>query len=195
MGEKGSKNEVVYVTLFPPLSPTELEEMVELQIEAQEAESEDDEAAKKKSGVEIAAEIMEGMMIEIALTSANRLKAYDRSNAQQAARKWLLDQLGITLREAADYDFTNDAVSQDVQRRMVAMQEAADIIGALVPDKCKGWSPPEELEDWPELPDWLFQPVRAEALRLNPQWGIQGGVALGNIGPGSRNSGKSGTTG
>ena len=151
MGGKGKRNEVHYLNIFPPLSPADLQELVDAQIEALEKKAEageGEDAEESKSGVEIAADIMDGMKIRLAMVSANRMKAYDRTDAQTEARQWLLKELELTISDAVEYDF-QEGTPENVQRMMLAMQEAADIIGALIPDKCEGGTPPKVLEEGP----------------------------------------------
>lgn len=182
--KKEFRLEIHYVSINRPISGEELRARV---TEALEKAKEGDKTAKD-AGEEIAEEII----LKIAMVSADRLKAYDRLEGQDIAADWIMEALDKTPMEMVDVEVEE---IEDVRRRTwISMLEASDIVGALVPDFCENWSPPDKLEEWVYVPDYIFQPLLVEARRLNPQWGIQAGVNLGNSTPGSQSNGEDGTT-
>jgi hypothetical protein len=184
MAKKKYRLEVHYLSLTRPVSAEELQGKVR---EAIEKAKQRDKTAKD-AGEEVAEEII----MRIALVSADRLKAYDRLEAQDYAGDWIMAALDKTPLEMTEVEV--EEIDPIPRRTWISILEAADIVGALVPELCENWSPPAKLEDWVYVPDWIFQPLLVEARRLNPQWRIQAGVNLGNSVPGSQTNGENGTT-
>lgn len=114
----------------------------------------------------IAEKVQRRYTLSLAMVSATRRKSYDRGNARTAARDWLKSELGL---EELDGD-AFDNISEDHARTWASMWQASDIIGALVPEKCKRWSPPKLPQDWEDVPDYIFTPALEKAYELNPQW-------------------------
>ena len=181
--KKKYRLDVHYVSLTRPVSQEELRARVKLAIEKAKAGE-----TGKDAGEQVADEII----IRAAMVSADRLKAYDRLEAQDDAQNWIMEALDKSPLEMIEVDI--EAVDSTVRRTWVSMLEASDILGALVPDLCENWSPPSKLEEWVYVPDFIFEPLLAESRRLNPQWGVQAGVNLGNLAPGSQSNGNDGTT-
>ena len=133
------------------------------------------EAAQADDGVEvdgptIASKVRDRHSIKIALVTASRLKAYDRAEFLDAVQSWFLKAMGIDdavqLAEIEDFP-------PGVRSKWFVLKQAADIVGSLVPEECVGWEPPEEMEGWFDVPDYIFEPVFEKAIGLNPHWGLE----------------------
>lgn len=151
-----SKAKVHYLTLPRPIARDEFDGMV-ADIADGEAEAED---------------VARETVIRLAFVTASRVKAYDRGDQQEFTQVWLAEQAGVE--DAQDVDVT--ALPTQTFRTFSALWQAADILGALVPEECEGWQPPEDPADWAEVEDYIFQPALIKAWELNPQWRIQAGV-------------------
>lgn len=123
------------------------------------------EALSSTNGTDVAKEIMADNTIKIALRSISRRQAYSRGNMQNEAKDWLVNAVG-----AEDFSAINiREVPEEVGEVWTAMYQAADIVPAIIPEKCDGWEIPSTLEGWADVPDWIFQRLLAETWALNPQ--------------------------
>ena len=150
------EDEIYYVVVQKPLLHEELERLAR--------EVADDEDQERK-----AEEIVQARSMRIALTSASRRQAYRRMAAQNAARDWFAKRIGVKSWLEIDGDVLK-GLDVDTHHEWLAVWSACDVIGALVPEACENWEPPERLEDWAELKDYIFQPLIRRTWELNPQW-------------------------
>jgi len=126
------------------------------------------EVLRGVNGTQDAQDILEANTVKIALRSVTRREAFQRGQLQVQAREWLLEQAGVERYEDIDMGVVDDAIGQV----WMAMYQAADIIPALIPDKCKGWKVPRDLEGWADVKDYIFTKALAETWALNPQFTI-----------------------
>ena len=111
----------------------------------------------------------------VVLEEATRAGNARRMRALGAARRWKLARLYDLMREdghedpkpedADDYELLpEDAESYDI------LIQASAIIGSIVPGECENFDVPENIEDWLEVPDWIFDPLLENAVLLNTHW-------------------------
>lgn len=118
------------------------------------------------NGTQDAEEVMAANTIKIAVRSLSRGEAFQRSDIQREAKRWLADIMGVE-----EYDqIVIGEVDDHLKQQWMTMYQAADIIPALVPDACDGWDIPEDLEGWAELKDYIYTPALREAWAMNPQY-------------------------
>lgn len=181
-------NDVTVIELVRPMTTTYLQREVErrqaerraeteeLEAKIAAAEGQDKKPAKRVTdrlrvlqsvnGTQDAKEILEANTIVIALRSVTRGQAFHRGQMQLEARQWLMDQAGVETYEEINMDNVGDSIGQV----WMAMYQAADIVCALVTEECKGWEIPKHLEEWADVPDWIFTRALSETWALNPQF-------------------------
>lgn len=162
-----------YLRLAVPVTEAELLERINEQL-----------AARDETGpVEVGEKVAEEVIVKLAFASVTRIKGYDRGDAQEEAKEWMAAKIGKDMEDITNEDVR--ALPRELNRTFGAMWQAADIIAALVLEECEipkviqDWFPPEKLEDWADVRDWLFQPALQMAWQLNPHW-ISLGATEGN---------------
>jgi len=108
-------------------------------------------------------ETVEGATIVITVATATRRGGFRRSRALRDALGWL---------EAAGYgkDTRWSDIPEDIVEQYIILQQAASILGALVPEELVNWAPPAALEGWLDVPDYIFSPILAATWEMNPHW-------------------------
>lgn len=170
-----------FIDVLLPMTVQELQQQVDEALEDADSPVTAGEKVKKNN------------TIRLALVPATRRQAYLRLDARNEAREWLQEQTGV---EDAD-DLNFEDLSRELQIDWNIMFQAADIIGALVPDQCEDWTPPDSLNGWCDVSDLIFREALGAALQLNPQWAAEAmlqGESEGNVPPGSQSNGESGTS-
>jgi len=186
---EGNLDDISVVDVFQPMTETALaaeirrvqaersKEIAALESEidgmTEEERSESDipgrlAALRAITGAQDAEKIMSKHVIKVALRSVSRRQAFRRSAMIADARKWFYEKTGIDPNEVGLED--RPEVPDEIGQDMVGLIQAADIMAAIVPEKCEGWDVPKSQEEWLDAPDWLFTRVIAETYALNPQF-------------------------
>jgi len=110
---------------------------------------------------EIAAAEAESRIV-LVLQVASRRGGFRRGGLLRRAVEWLEEQ-GYA---GADWE----AIPEETRESFVVLQQAADIAGALVPEECRNFTPPAEVDGWLGLPDYIYAAALPIAWQLNPHW-------------------------
>ena len=125
------------------------------------------------NGTQDAERILAESTVKIALRSVTRRQSFRRANLIEDSRRWLADRLGVSVDDLRGMDGSEMETEHGAMAYI--MFQAADIMVALVPERCEGWDVPRSQEEWCDVPDWLFTQALTETWALNPQFVISPG--------------------
>jgi hypothetical protein len=126
------------------------------EIDASITEADGDPEALKRRVEEFRAELEHPIVLTLRV--ARHLDGLRRARAIRTAIELVRAEMG------------EGEISPEMTDRFIVLRNAADIVGALVAERCERFEVPADLTGWLEVPDYVMTPALTVAWELNPHW-------------------------